>query len=168
MKVLLKKDVDTLGFTGEVFDVKPGYGRNYLIPQGLAVPATASTLKQAQAWIKQAAARREQLRKEFAALADRLNGTTLTFARKAGETGKLYGSVTTAEISAALLEVVGIEVDRRKIDSEPLRQVGNHTASVRLDGEFVATVKIVIVADGEPAPAEAVAEPVLEVEEAEA
>jgi large subunit ribosomal protein L9 len=167
MKVLLKQDVDTLGFTGEIFEVAPGYGRNYLIPQGLAVPATDTAVKQAQVWIQQAAARREQLRHQYAALVERINGTTLTFARKAGETGKLYGSVTTADVAEALAETLKIEVDRRKVDGTAVRQVGNHTFTFRLDSEFTATIKAVVVAEGDaPAPAvvKAEAEPEAELE----
>ena len=165
MKVLLKKDVDNLGYAGEVFEVAPGYGRNYLIPQGLAVSATTSELKQAKAWMQQAAARREQLRKEFAALTERLNQSTVSFTAKAGETGKLYGSITASDIAEKLLATLGIEIDRRKIEVEgkSLRQVGNHTALIRLDAEFQARLKVSITAEGEAetpaAPAEeAVAE----------
>ncbi len=145
MKVLLKQDVDTLGFAGEIFEVSAGYGRNFLIPQGLALPATESTLKQSRVWIAQATARREQIRKEYAAMVERLDNTNLTFTRKAGETGKLYGSVTTTEIADTLEEQVGIEVDRRKIDGKPLRQLGVHNVSIRFDGEFVANIKVNIV-----------------------
>lgn len=179
MKVLLKKDVDELGFAGEVFDVSPGYARNFLIPQGLAIAATDGALKQAKAWMEQAAARREQQRKEFAALVERLNNTTLEFVANAGETGKLYGSITTADIAAKLKDELDIEVDRRWIDVEgkSLRNVGVHTVSVRLDGEFQATgLKVAISPSDEEAPAEAaeaeaeeaeVIEEVAEEEEAE-
>ena len=149
MKVLLKQDIDTLGFAGEIFEVSAGYGRNFLIPQGLAVPAIASTLKQSRIWIAQATARREQLRKEYSAMVERLNGTNLTFERKAGETGKLYGSVTTIEIAEKLEEMLGMEVDRRKIDGKALRQLGVHNVSIRLDGEFVATIKVNVVPEQE-------------------
>lgn len=167
MKVLLKQDVDTLGFAGEIFEVSAGYGRNFLIPQGLALPATESTLKQSRVWIAQATARREQIRKEYAAMVERLDNTNLTFTRKAGEKGKLYGSVTTSEIAETLEEQVGIEVDRRKIDGKPLRQLGVHNVSIRFDGEFVANIKVNIVPeeDDEETP---VAEVVTETETVEA
>lgn len=140
MKVLLTKDVEDLGFAGELFDVSPGYARNFLIPQRLAIIATDGALKQAKAWMEQAAARREQQRQQFAALVERLNTTTLDFFAKAGETGKLYGSITTADIADKLKETLDIDVDRRWIDLEgkSLRNVGTHTVSVRLDGEFQA------------------------------
>lgn len=164
MKVLLKQDVDTLGFAGEIFEVSAGYGRNFLIPQGLALPATESTLKQARVWIAQANARREQIRKEYTALIERMDNTNLTFARKAGESGKLYGSVTNMDIADALEELLTIEVDRRKIDGKALRQLGVHNVNIRLDSEFVATIKVNIVPEEddevvEAAP-EAEAEPV--------
>jgi len=146
MKVLLKKDVDTLGYAGEIFEVAAGYGRNYLIPQGLAIPATDSAVRQAEKWIEQAAARREQLRQEYAALTERLNGTVLTFTAASGEKGRLYGSITTAEIAQKLNDEMGLEVDRKKISVEgkAIRQIGNHPATVRLDAEFQATVRIAV------------------------
>lgn len=168
MKVLLKQDVDTLGFAGEIFEVSAGYGRNFLIPQGLALPATESTLKQARVWIAQANARREQIRKEYSALVERMDNTNLTFARKAGESGKLYGSVTTMDIADALEELLSIEVDRRKIDGKALRQLGVHNVNIRLDSEFVANIKVNIVPEEEDEVAEAApaseAEPVAVVE----
>lgn len=174
MKVLLKKDVEDLGFAGEVFTVAPGYGRNYLIPQGLAIPATDGALKQARKWMEQAAARREQQRQQFAELVERLNNTTITFTAKAGDKGKLYGSITTSDIADKLSEVMNIDVDRRKVevDGKSLRNVGVHTASVRLDGEFMATsLKVEILSDDsadeeEDAPVEeAAVEEAAEVEE---
>lgn len=169
MKVLLKQDIDTLGFAGEIFEVSAGYGRNFLIPQGLAVPATESTLKQSRVWIAQATARREQLRKEYSAMVERLSGTNLTFERKAGDMGKLYGSVTTIEIAEKLEETLGVEVDRRKIDGKPLRQLGVHNVSIRLDGEFVATIKVNVVPEqDEEAEATTAEVETSEVEEVEA
>jgi len=149
MKVLLKKDVDTLGYAGEIFDVSAGYGRNFLVPQGLAVPATPGTLKQAKAWMEQAAARREQLRKENAALVERLNGTSITFYALAGESGRLYGSVTTEQIAEKMKEEIGVDIPRKKISvpGKALRSLGAHNASVRLDGEFSATVKVNVLAE---------------------
>lgn len=144
MKVLLKKDVDNLGYAGEIFNVSAGFGRNFLIPQGFAVPATAGTLKQATAWIDQAAARREQLRQEYAALVERLNGSSITFHALSGDSGRLYGSVTTEQIAAKMQEELGIEIVRKKISvpGKALRTIGAHNATVRLDGEFQATVRV--------------------------
>lgn len=144
MKVLLKKDVDNLGYAGEIFDVSPGYGRNYLIPQGFAIPATPGALKQAKKWMEQAVMRRDQLRKEYEALIDKIKGSSVTFYAKAGDKGRLYGSVTTEQISEKIKEELGIDVDRKKISIEgkALRNLGSHNALVRLDSEFQTTIKI--------------------------
>lgn len=169
MKVLLKKDVDTLGYAGEVHDVSPGYGRNYLIPQGLGVKATPGVLKAAESWRKKAEARREQLRREHEALVDRLSGTTLTFTAKAGDQGKLYGSITTQNMADALMEELGVEIDRRKIDSTGLRQIGEHQVPIVLSRDYRAHITIFIHPEMEE---EAVVEEVVvvaeEVEEEEA
>ena len=169
MRVLLKKDVDTLGYAGEIFDVSAGYGRNYLVPQGLAVPATPGTLKQAKAWMEQAAARREQLRQEYAALVERISGSSITFHALAGESGRLYGSVTTEQIAEKLNEEVGVEVPRKKISvpGKALRTLGAHNATVRLDGEFQATLRVNVLpeeveVDEEEAEVEEEAEEVVE------
>ena len=142
MKVLLKEDVDTLGYAGEVHDVAPGYGRNYLIPKGFAVKATPGVLRAAETWRKKAEARREQLRREHEALVERLNGTVLTFTANAGESGKLYGSITTQNIADALSEELGVEIDRRKIDSTGLRQVGEHQVPVVLSRDYRAQIMV--------------------------
>ncbi len=167
MKVLLKKDVDNLGYAGEVHQVAPGFGRNYLIPKGLAVKANPSVMKQAEGWRKRAETRRAELRAEYEALAARIQETTLTFAARAGETGKLYGSITTAQIADDLNEALGTEIDRRKVGIEPLRQLGEHKVVVRLSAEFQPELTVSIesedVVETAVAPA-AEAEPV-EVEE---
>ncbi len=124
MKVLLKEDVDNLGYAGEVFKVADGYGRNYLIPKGMAVLASPSVMKQAEVWRKKAEARRAELRAEHEALSVKIEETTLTFTARAGDTGKLYGSITTAQITDALNEKLGTDIDRRKVGIEPLRQLG--------------------------------------------
>ncbi len=142
MKVLLKEDVDTLGYAGEVHDVTPGYGRNYLIPKGFAVKATPGVLKAAETWRKKAEARREQLRREHEAMMERLNGTILNFTALAGEQGKLYGSITTQNMAEALTEELGVEIDRRKIDSPGLRQVGEHQVAVVLSRDYRAHVTV--------------------------
>lgn len=162
MKVLLKEDVEKLGLAGEVFNVADGYGRNYLIPKGLAVQATPSVMKQAEVWRKRAEARRAQIRAEHEALAGKIKETTLTFSALAGESGKLYGSVTTAQIAEALNAALGIEIDRRKVDAEPLRQLGTHKVMVRLSPEFHPQVTVVIEPEGEVIPAEAEGEDEIE------
>lgn len=151
MKILLTKDVDTLGYKGEIFEVSDGYGRNYLIPQGFAVPATPGQLKMAENWRDQAAARRDQLRQENAALAERLRETDVSFVVKAGDKGRLYGSITTADIAGKIEEALGIELDRRKIsvDGKAIRQTGEHTALVRLDANHQANVSVKVISEEE-------------------
>lgn len=144
MKVLLREDVENLGFAGEVHDVAPGFGRNYLIPKELAVLATPGMLKQANNWRKKAEAHREEIRREYEALTARIQATTLNFTAKAGESGKLFGSVTTSQIADDLNEALGTDIDRRKVGVEPLRQLGTHQVVVRLSGDFQPELTVVI------------------------
>jgi large subunit ribosomal protein L9 len=142
MKVLLKEDVDNLGYTGEVMTVADGYGRNYLIPQGLAVKATASVLKEAEAWRERAAVRMVELRKEHEALANRIDETSLDFIARAGETGKLYGSITTADVIDQLNEALGTDLERKSVVGGPLRQLGEHKVIIRLSRDFQPQVTV--------------------------
>ncbi len=162
MKVLLKVDVDNLGMAGEVQNVSDGYGRNFLIPKGLAVVASPGMMKQAEVWRKKAEARREQQRAEYEALAAKIKDVHLTFTARAGENGKLYGSITTSQIADQLNETLGIEIDRRKVGVEPLRQLGKHSVVVRLSGEFQPELTVVI--ESEDADVEAAVEEEVEVE----
>lgn len=149
MKVLLIKDVYKLGRAGDVKKVADGYGRNYLIPQGLAVLATPGTLKQVDQIRAKAAARRQELNSEMSSVAEKLNGKYFTFASKAGETGKLYGSITTQMIADAIKQNLGIEVDRHQIECEPIRNLGEHVAHVRLTVDLVPEIRIVVHREGE-------------------
>ena len=144
MKVLLKEDVYNLGLAGEVHDVAPGYGRNYLIPQGKAIKATPGTMQQAKVWRQQAETRRAELRAEYQTLATRIEETTLTFIAKAGETGKLYGSITTAQVAESLNEVLGTTIDQRKVGTGTLRELGEHKVVVRLSADFQPEVTVVV------------------------
>jgi large subunit ribosomal protein L9 len=144
MKVLLKQDVENLGYAGEVRTVSDGYGRNYLIPNGLALVATPGAMKQAENWRKKAEAHRQEQRAEFEALSAKIKQVRLTFKARAGETGKLYGSVTTAMIADDLNEVLGTEIDRRKVGVEPLRQLGEHHVVVRLSADFHPEFVVVV------------------------
>lgn len=142
MKVLLVQDVPGLGKSGDVKEVAMGYARNYLLPRGLAVPATEGTVRSAQTQ-KQAkaeqAARRAQ---RMAALAERIGQMTLTFRAKAGPTGRLYGSVTPAEIAEALQRELGLPFDRRNILTDPLRHLGEHQVPIRLGAAQVVQVRV--------------------------
>lgn len=148
MKVLLKEDVEHVGYAGEVYKVSPGFGRNYLLPRGLAELATPAALNKAGAWRARAEARRAQRKAQFEFLSSKISGVTLEFVAKAGSTGKLYGSVTPAQIADALNAKLGIEIDRRQIEAEPLRLIGAHEVAVRLDKEHVPTFEVVIKAEG--------------------
>ncbi len=144
MKVLLKEDVDNLGYAGEVLQVADGYGRNFLIPRGMAVKASPGVLKQAQSWRERAAVRLAELRREHEALSLRINDTNLNFYARAGETGKLYGSITTADITDQLNEALGTDVDRRIVTGGPLRQLGEHRVTVRLSRDYQPQVVVQI------------------------
>lgn len=175
MKVLLLKDVYKLGRAGDVKKVADGYGRNYLLPQGLAVLATAGALKQIEKIRSQAEVRRTELNSELKDLAAQINGITLVFSAKAGETGKLYGSITTQDVATAIEEKARFEVKKQQIDMQPIRNLGEFTAHVRLTMDLVPEVKIVVhregeaVEEGASAAAEAqVEEPAQAAEQAEA
>lgn len=160
MKVLLLKDVYKLGRAGDVKKVADGYGRNYLIPQGLAVLATPGALKQAEHIRQKAELVRQALNQELSGVAEKINGLRLTFAAKAGETGKLYGSITPTMIAEAIQAKAGYEVDRRAIDTQPIRNLGIYEVPVRLTVDLSPMVQVIVHREGE--------QPVLEEEVAEA
>ena len=170
MKVLLLKDVYKLGRAGDVKKVADGYGRNFLLPQGLAVLATPGALKQVDLIRSSANVRRDEMNKELGGLSEKIAAMTLYFASKAGETGKLYGSITTQMICVALSSKLGTTVDRRQVESEPIRTLGEHKAHVRLTVDLTPELKIVVHREGEaPAAAQPVVEqPVVEKEVEEA
>jgi large subunit ribosomal protein L9 len=148
----------------DVKDVATGYARNYLIPKGLAAKATTGALKEFKRQRVSVAHREERLSARAEALAQRLSGLILTFEAKAGEKGRLYGSITPAGIAEALEREVGEKFDRRKhILCEPIRHVGQHVIPVRLAADVVAEVKVVVKPEGgelpEVTPAETVEEP---------
>lgn len=149
MKVLLIKDVYKLGRAGDIKKVADGYGRNFLIPQGFAVLASAGALKQVEKIKSQAEVRRSSLNNELKGVADQINGVKLVFPAKAGETGKLYGSITTGDIATALTEKIRFEVKRQQVDTQPIRTLGEFTAHVRLTMDLVPEIKIIVHREGE-------------------
>jgi large subunit ribosomal protein L9 len=151
MKVLLLKDVYKLGRAGDVKKVADGYGRNFLISQGFAVLATAGAMKQIEKIKSQAEIRRSALNTELKGLADQIQGVSLTFPAKAGETGKLYGSITTQDVATALTEKVRFEVKRQQVDMQPIRTLGEFTAHIRLTMDLVPEIKIIVHREGESA-----------------
>jgi large subunit ribosomal protein L9 len=155
MKVLLTKDVYKLGRAGDIKKVADGYGRNYLLPQGLAVVATAGAIKQVEKIRSQAEITRAKLNSELKDLANQISGLTLVFAGKAGETGKLYGSITTQDIATAVQEKTRYEVKKSQVDMQPIRNLGDFTAHIRLTMDLVPEVKIIVHRDGEALETEA-------------
>ncbi|MBI5822568.1 MAG: 50S ribosomal protein L9 [Chloroflexi bacterium] len=151
MKVLLVKDVYKLGRAGDIKKVADGYGRNFLLPQGLAVLATEGAMKQVQRIKSQAEVRRNTQNNELQGVADLIKEVTLTFPAKAGDTGKLYGSITTQDIATALTEQVRYEVKRQLVDIQPIRTLGEFTAHIRLTMDLVPEIKIIVHREGESA-----------------
>jgi len=149
MKVLLLQDVYKLGRAGDVKKVANGYGRNYLIPQGLAVLATPGALAQADRIRAKADKQRAILNEEMSGVAEQLEGLVLTFPARASETGRLYGSVNTRMIAEKLSEKIGIEISHRQIDSQPLRMIGEHTVNVRLTVDLIPSIEVIVHREGE-------------------
>lgn len=153
MKIILRADVENLGRLGDVVTVKPGYGRNYLLPQGLAMLVTPGNLKAFELERKKLQARMDALRSAADELAGKIEGLVLTIPMRVGDNDKLYGSVTTGIIGDALARQ-GIEVDRRRILLEhAIRTLGEHPVRVRLHADVIAsmTVKVVSEHHGEAA-----------------
>lgn len=149
MKILLLKDVYKLGRAGDVKKVADGYGRNYLIPQGFAVFATAGAIKQAEAIRQQAAQERATRNQEMALVAEKLKGLHLAFPARASETGKLYGSITTEMITHAIQQKTGLEISRRQIESQPLRALGKYQIGIRLTIDLVPQITLIVHREGE-------------------
>lgn len=145
MQVLLTKDVDQLGRAGDVKTVADGYARNFLLPRGLAIIATPGAIKQSQSLRQVQVQRRAKTLSHAQELARLLDGVTVTFKARAGESDRLYGSITNVNIAEALSAKIGREVDRRKIDlDEPLKELGDHAVTIRLAPEAEAKVMVVI------------------------
>jgi len=149
VKIILTQDVEKLGTAGSLQEVKPGYARNYLIPQGMAQVATVGLIKQVQE--RQAAEQRRVAKQEVAmqSLADRIQGVRLTFTARAGETGRLFGSITSADVAEALSKQVGEEVDRRKVDlATGLHEVGEFPVTINLVGRLKPQIVAIVVPEG--------------------
>jgi large subunit ribosomal protein L9 len=149
MKVLLLKDVYKLGRAGDVKRVADGYGRNYLLPQGMAILATPSALKMTERIKEKANIQRAIINQEMDAVAKQIAGLTLTFPAKASETGKLYGSVTTQMIAEAIKAKTGVDIARRQIDTQPLRMLGEYKVHIRLTVDLVPTIDVTVYREGE-------------------
>jgi large subunit ribosomal protein L9 len=149
MKLILREDVENLGKGGELVEVKPGYGRNYLLPRGLAVAANPKNVRELEHQRQIAAAKAAKLKASAEAVAKRLADTPVVLKRKVGEQEKLYGSVTTLDIVEALA-ARGLQLDRRAIDlPEPIKTVGDFEVPVKLHREVVGKAKVKV--EAEPA-----------------
>jgi len=145
MKVILTKDVEGWGTIGDIIDVKPGFARNYLIPKGLAYPATDNYVKHVQEILRQKRRKLEKEKEKAQELAKQLDGLVIDIARPIGPTGKMYGSVSSSDIVEALKEK-GFEIDKKKIMlRNPLRELGSYTITIRLHPEVSTTIRVNIV-----------------------
>lgn len=144
MKVILKENVETLGHIGDIVKVAPGYARNYLLPKGFAVPATENNAKALEHVKRQMAYKKAKATESAKSIAAKLEALSIELVHQAGVEGKLFGSVTNMEI-AAFLKANGLEIDRKIIVlAEPIKQVGEFSAKVKLHPEVTATLKVVV------------------------
>lgn len=152
MKVILSNDVETLGNKGDVVSVADGYARNFLVPQGLAMPASKGALKQAELMQKARAEREERAKAEAAAKVAHLAATPVYISARAGEGGRLFGSVTNSDVARAILDQLEEDIDRRHIRlEEPIRSLGAHQVEVRLHEEVNALVTVEVIEHEEEA-----------------
>lgn len=148
MEVLLLRDIKRLGKAGEIKKVADGYGRNYLLPRGLAVVATSSAVHSTEVQKAIEEQREERIRTDAVALAERLSDLELTFRVKAGEKGRLYGSITAADVAAEVEARTGYTVDKRKVVlDEPIRLLGTHKVPVRLLTGLIPEVTVTVLAE---------------------
>ena len=144
IKVLLKNDVVNLGTGGEVVRVRPGFARNFLLPRGLAVPATAGNLARVEDLKRQVASQAKVELEQANAAAAQIGGVSVTIARAVGEEGKMYGSVTTKDIEDAFA-AAGVKIDRKKIVSaDPIKSLGSFEVPIKLHGNVTATLKVTV------------------------
>ncbi len=148
IKVVLSEDVDSLGSSGDVVRVRPGYARNFLIPRGLAVPATSSNLARVDDLKRAAAARAEKERAAAEEIAKKVGGVSVKIARAVGEENKMYGSVTTRDIEEAFAKV-GVEIERKKLAlPEPIKTLGLHEVALKLHPKVSVQLKVEVVKEG--------------------
>ena len=147
VNIILQENVDGLGIIGDQVSVKPGYARNYLVPQGLAILANERNVKELEHQKRQMARKLEKVTKDAEAIKARIAAVTCEFAQRASEEGKLFGSVTSMDLDAKL-RAAGIEIDRKKIQlAEPIKSLGEHTVNIKLEAGVVAELKVVVNAE---------------------
>ena len=146
MEVILREDIKGLGYKNDTVSVKPGYGRNYLIPQGMAILANTSNRKMIDENIRQAAHKAEKLQKDAEGLAERIGDLVIEIKTKAGESGKIFGSVTAIQVADVLKEK-GFDIDRKKVTVGTIKEVGEHKAELDLHKNVQHTITLNVVAD---------------------
>jgi large subunit ribosomal protein L9 len=150
MKIILQKEIEKLGVPGDVVDVADGYARNYLVPRGLAVPASRGAVRHADSLRRAHQERVAKAQKEAQAVADRMTASPIKVRVKAGEGGRLFGSVTAADLAEEIQRQTGVEVDRRMVHlDEPIKSVGVHEVHVRLHPEVNAALSVEIEPESE-------------------
>lgn len=147
MEIILKKDIKGLGFKNDMLNVKPGYGRNYLIPQGFAIIASETNKKILAENLKQAAHKAEKVKAEAEDKAAKLQTVSIKLATKVGETGKIFGAITTLQLSDSLKEA-GIDIDRKQISfNSDVKETGSYTAAIALHKQVSAEVTFEVIAE---------------------
>jgi large subunit ribosomal protein L9 len=160
VKVVFLKEVEGSGRIGEIKNVANGYARNYLLPKGLAAPATAEAIRRAEARAIVEARKQAQLDEAAQGLAERLAGTSITIIAKAGSKGRLFGSVTQADIAEEVGKLLGQEMDRHQVLlPEPIKETGEYEVTVQLTRNVRPAVALQVTAEGAPAEAEKTVEP---------
>lgn len=148
MEVILRQDVEKLGLKNDLVTVKPGYARNYLIPQGLAVVANGSNRKDWEELQKQSERREEKLMQELQSVVDKLKDASITVGAKAGTSEKIFGSVTTLQLADSLKKQLGVSIDRKKITlPDEVKMLGSYTATVNLHKDLDVELKFEVVAE---------------------
>jgi len=149
MEVILTKDVDKLGYKNDLVKVKPGFGRNYLVPKGLAIIATGSSKKVLAETLKQRAFKEERIKKDAQVLAEELKKTTVKVAAKAGESGKIFGSVNSIQLADSIKTATGKEIERKNIhlDAEHIKTLGTYKAKVKVHRDITVEIDFEVVAE---------------------
>lgn len=149
MKVVLRSNIDGVGKRGDILDVSDGYGRNYLIPKGLAMRATDGVEREAEAMRRVEAQRDAQTREQAQLVASRLGSTPMTIAARASDEGRLFGSVGASEIVGAAAQA-GIEIERRSVLlDEPIKELGDHSVSISLHPDVAVAISVTVISDAE-------------------
>jgi len=149
VNIILKENVDGLGTIGDLVSVKPGYARNFLVPKGLAIVANERNVKELEHQKRQLAHKLEKVTKDAEAIKARIEKLSCEFTQRAGEEGKLFGSVTSMDLETKIQDA-GIDIDRKKIHlAEPIKSLGEHVVNIKLDAGVVAELKVVVNAEEE-------------------